>query len=365
MGDRNLILAMSLGSTSTKIGLYRGQTEISRIGIDHPQAELAAFPNLRAQKDYRLAAINGFMATQGVSPKDLAAVVSRGGCLKPLPGGAYLVNDAMIEDLLSCRYGMHPCNLGASLAQQVAMAAGAPALVVDAPTTDELQPMARLSGLPGIERKASFHVLNQRAVGRRLANALGRKYEDLRLIGVHLGGGISVAAHDHGRLVDANNALDGDGPFSPQRAGGLPTSALIDLCFSGQYTRDEIYRQITTQGGLMGYLGTQDARKVQAMIAAGDARAALIYDGMAYQVAKEVGAMATVLGGAVDAIFLTGGLANSARLVDWLKARTSFIAPVYVFPGEDELQALAEGACSVVAGEFVPQVYPEDTILTA
>lgn len=352
-----LILALNPGSTSTKLGLFQGEQELARANIVHPQAELAAFPDLTAQLPYRRAAVEKFLAQQGAKLTELAAVVSRGGVMRPLPGGAYRINQAMIEDLLSCRYGTHPCNLGAALAVELAAPAGALALVVDAPSSDEFAPLARLSGLPELPRRSSFHFLNQRAVGRRLARDLGRDYGELNLIGVHLGGGISVAAHAKGRLIDANNALDGDGPYSPQRAGTLPTAALVDLCFSGRYTRGEVYRLLTTGGGLMAYLGTQDAREVEGRIAAGDEKARLVYEGMAYQVAKEIGAMATVLKGQVDALFFTGGLAHSELLLAWLKERVGFIAPIHVYPGEDELRALAEGAWAVLSGTEQAQEY--------
>jgi len=357
MEKKALILALNPGSTSTKLGLFQGGQELARVNIAHPREELAAFSDPTAQLPYRRAAVEGFLAQQGVRLPELAAVVSRGGVMRPLPGGPYRVNAAMIADLLACRYGTHPCNLGAALAAELAVPGGALALVVDAPSSDEFQPLARLSGLPELPRRSSFHFLNQRAVGRRLAHDLGLSYSDLNLIGTHLGGGISVAAHARGRLIDANNALDGDGPFSPQRAGTLPTAALVDLCFSGRYSRAEIYRLLTTGGGLTAYLGTQDAREVEARIAAGDENARLVYEGMAYQVAKEIGAMATVLKGQVDAIFFTGGLAHSELLLDWIKERVRFIAPLHVYPGEDELLALAEGALAVLEGRDAAQEY--------
>jgi butyrate kinase len=353
-----LILAINLGSASTKMGLYRGKKEVALKTHVHSTDEFSALLDIKDQLPYRREAIQRFLEEHKVQIDDLSAIVSRGGEMRPLPGGAYRVNQEMIDDLLNCRYGEHPTNLGAVLAQELLTSSGETiALVIDPPTSDEFSPLARLSGLKEMPRRSCLHVLNQRSVGKRLAKDLGRNYADLKLIGVHLGGGISVTAHENGRLIDANNGLDGDGPYSPQRAGTLPADALVELCFSGKYTQKEVYSFLTTKGGLMSHLGTQDAEEVEKRIEEGDAKARLIYEGMAYQIAKEIGSMATVFKGQVDGIFFTGGLAHSQILIDWVKERVTFLAPIYIYPGEAELNALVEGTLEVLEEKQILKEY--------
>jgi butyrate kinase len=264
----------------------------------------------------------------------------------------------MIEDLRSGENGVHASNLGAIIANEIATQLGIPSFIVDPVVVDELQPVAIISGIPEIKRKSIFHALNQKAVARRIAQKIGTSYERANFVVAHMGGGITVGAHYHGRVIDVNNGLDGEGPFSPERAGTIPAGDLVSLCFSGKYFASEIMRMIVGRGGLMGYLGTSDAREVEKRIENGDEKAKLIYEAMAYQVAKEIGSYATVLNGQVDGIILTGGLAYGENFVNLIKERIEWIAPVYVVPGENELQALVEGALRVIRGEEEEKTYP-------
>lgn len=355
-----LILVVNPGSTSTKLGIYKNDVEIVREIIIHENDRIKNPSDLIKQFPNRVKLIKNFLNEHSIDIEEVDAIVSRSGELRPMPSGAYRISDAMIDDMLSCRYGLHPCNLGAAIVKELGKGKKALTLIVDAPTSDEFHPLARLSGLPNISRRSCFHVLNQRSIGKRLASDLGRNYEEMNLIGVHMGGGISIAVHQMGQLIDANDALDGDGPYSPQRAGTLPAAALLNLCFSGEISKEQIYGMLTTNGGLMAYLGTQDAKEVEYLINNGDEKALLVYEGMAYQIAKEVGSMATVLKGKVDGIFFTGGMAYSDLLVGWLKERVEFIAPIYLYPGEDELKSLAESTLSVLNNnqsllEYVPE----------
>ena len=264
----------------------------------------------------------------------------------------------MLEDVKKCRWGSHASNLGAPLAVRLAEEAGnIPAFIVDPVVVDELAPEARLSGTPMIERRSIFHALNQKSAARRLARELGKPYESLNLVVVHMGGGISVGGHEQGRVIDVNNALDGEGPFSPERAGSLPAGELAKLCFSGTYNLDQVMRKIAGEGGLVAHLGTNDLREVVRRVDEGDSHAALVFEAMAYQVAREIGARAAALKGRVDAIVLTGGLAYSSRFTDLVASRVAFIAPIHVYPGENELAALAEGALRVLRGEEEPRRY--------
>lgn len=357
------ILVINPGSTSTKLALFSNTNCVFQENVRHSLEELAQFPRIEDQYDLRKQAVRSFLSrAQEKRAIALQAIVARGGTLRPVPGGVYKIDEAMVRDFGV--QGSHPCNLGGRIALELAQEYGAIAVTVDPPSTDELCPFARLSGIPQIERRSSFHALNQKATARRLAAQLGKKYEDLNLIIVHLGGGISVAAHEAGRVIDVNNALDGDGPFSPERSGGLPVRDLVDLCYSGRYSREEIYRLINGRGGLAAYLNTKSGEEVEARIRAGDQWAALVYRAMAYQVAKEVGAMAAVLKGNVNAIGITGGLANSQLLTSWVTEQVDFIAPVYLFPGEFEMQALAEGAVRVLTGIEPLKNYEESILQT-
>ncbi|MBC7194519.1 MAG: butyrate kinase, partial [Caldisericia bacterium] len=287
----------------------------------------------------------------------ISCIVGRGGLIKPVESGTYIINEKMIEDLKEAKRGEHASNLGAIIAYEIAKELKIPAYIVDPVVVDEMDDVARISGLKGIERKSIFHALNQKAVARRAAKDLGKKYEDVNLIVVHLGGGISVGAHRKGRVVDVNNALNGDGPFAPERAGGLPTQDLVDLCFSGKYTFDEMKKKLAGEGGLVSHLGTNDAREVEKRIENGDSYARLVYEAMAYQVSRTIGEMAAVLKGEIDAIVITGGIAYSKMLVDWIRERVSFLGKILVYPGEDEMEALALGALRVLRKEEEPKIY--------
>jgi butyrate kinase len=293
----------------------------------------------------------------GVNPAELDAVVGRGGLLRPVPGGTYLINDKMVEELREEKRGSHASNLGGLLARSIADELGIPAYIADPVCVDELEPIARISGMPENPRESLFHALNQKAVARRVAEDAGREYTDMSLIVVHLGGGISVGVHRLGRVIDVNNAIPGEGPFSPERSGGVPVGKLVEMCFSGSYSREDVMKKLVGSGGLVAYLGTKDAVEVERRIRDGDDRARLIYEAMAYQVAREIGACSTVLNGTVDAIIITGGIAHSKMLVEWIEERVGFIAPVRVYPGEDEMEALAAGGLRVLSGTEEAKTY--------
>ncbi len=350
------ILVINPGSTSTKYGIYTEQgAELVR-SIRHGDEELTLFQGLPmvARLGYRARLLKSALEEDGYSEtgrgeERFAAVAGRGGLLPPMSCGTYLVDDAMVEELRLARHGEHACNLGALLALRFATAAGANAYIVDPVTVDEWQPCARLSGTPLMERECIGHALNIKAVARRFARETGRTYDALRLLVIHMGSGITVSAHRDGRMID-NNTIE-EGPFGPDRTGGLPARALVKLCFSGRFVQKELDHRIFGDGGLFAYLGTRDLQEVERRIDAGDAKAALVLEAMIYQIAKEAGAMAAVLQGKVDALLLTGGMAYSQRMVAELTRYLEWIAPIQVYPGEDELQALAEGVFRVLNGE--------------
>jgi butyrate kinase len=351
VSGKNRLLVINPGSTSTKIAVFENEKPMLEQTLRHTADELNDYPKIIDQYQFRKQIILETLHSQGINLNKLSAVVGRGGLLKPISGGTYSVNELMMEHLRQGYQGEHASNLGGLIAWEIARQFGIPSYIVDPVVVDELCPEARISGLPEIQRRSIFHALNQKAVARRAAAELGKEYSDANLIVVHLGGGISVGAHELGRVVDVNNALDGDGPFSPERAGGLPVGDLIKLCMSGKYTHAEIKKKLVGQGGIVAHLGTNDGRTVQNRVEAGDQQAALIYRAMAYQVAKEVGSCAAVLKGNVDAIVLTGGLAYDRQLlIPWIEERVGFIAPVKVYPGEDEMLALALGALRVIEG---------------
>lgn len=352
------LLVINPGSTSTKIGIYDNEKCVFEETLRHDADELEKYPKIIDQFDFRRETILNTLDNAGINISKLNAVVGRGGVLRPIPGGTYDVNDVMLNDLRSGKFGQHASNLGGIIAEKIASPLNIPAFIVDPVVVDELQPVARVSGIPEIERKSIFHALNQKAVARRVAKDLGKKYEECKFVVTHMGGGITVGAHSHGRVIDVNNGLHGEGPFSPERAGTLPIGDLVALSFSGKYFAGEIMRMLVGHGGLVGYLGTNDARKVEEMIASGDEKAALVYDAMAYQVAKEIGAYSVVLEGNIDAIILTGGLAYGTMFTDAIAKRVNWIAPVKVYPGENELQALAEGGLRVLRGEEESKTYP-------
>lgn len=351
-----LILVINPGSTSTKIAVFAGEEQIFAAGLAHHDQDLARFPQVMDQQEYRRQLIMEALQRQQLNMAALEAVIGRGGLMRPVAGGVYAVNEAMLDDLRACRCGLHASNLGAILAHDLAGQAGAPCFVADPVVVDELQPLARYSGHPDIARRSIFHALNHKAVARRLAAELGRPYAELRLIVAHLGGGVSVGAHLGGRVVDVNNALDGDGPFSPERSGSLPAGDIVSWCFSGA-TENDIRRRLTGQGGLRAYLGTASGQDIRRRIAEGDGRAREVMAAMAYQVAKDIGAMAAVLDGEVDAIVLTGGLAHDDLLIEDIRRRVAFIAQVVVHPGEDEMQALALAALRVLRHGETPLTY--------
>lgn len=355
--DKLRLLIINPGSTSTKIGVFEDEEMVFEQTLRHDVEDLKEYKKIFDQYEFRKKIILDALIERNIPVESLDAVVGRGGLLKPIEGGTYQVDEEMINDLKEGVLGEHASNLGGILAFEIAKEAGGKAFIVDPVVVDELQDVARISGLKGIERVSIFHALNQKAVARRYAKETGLKYEDLNLIVAHLGGGVSVGAHRKGRVVDVANALDGEGPFSPERAGGLPVGDLIKLCFSGKYTQDQIKRMITGQGGIVSYLGTNDAREVENRIKSGDEYAKLIYQAMAYQIAKEIGACSAVLKGEVDGIIITGGIAYDKVFTSWLKEMVSYIAKVTVYPGEDELQALAQGGLRVLKGEELPKRY--------
>ncbi|MGI6364823.1 MAG: butyrate kinase [Bacillota bacterium] len=347
------ILAVNPGSTSTKLAVFEDDSLHATETLRHNPQELA--PVIVDQLEYRTALVSQWLASTCVGAK-LSAVVGRGGMLKPIPGGTYLVNERMREDLRQGVGGQHASNLGGLIAHTIAAGLGLPAFIVDPVSVDEFIPEARISGIPDIQRRSRSHALNIRAVARRAARDLGHELEDINLIVAHLGGGISVAPLEKGRMLDVNDANE-MGPFSPERSGGLPTGDLVQMAFSGKYTQEELLNKITRGSGLLGYLGTNDGVVVGERIQAGDTKAELIGRAMAYQIAKEIGAMATVLRGEVRAIVITGGLAHYKRLTGWTKEYVRFIAPVLIYPGEDELRALAMGCLRVLRGEEEPREY--------
>ncbi len=348
------ILAINPGSTSTKIAVFEDLKELFTKNIKHSVEDLKPFSRIIEQYEFRKNIILQELKNEGYEISEIDAVVGRGGLLKPIPGGVYKVNELLIEDLKAEKMGEHASNLGGILAKEIAKVASkdAEAYIVDPVVVDEMEEIARISGMPDIPRVSIFHALNQKAVARRYARETGKKYEDLNLIVVHMGGGISVGAHKNGKVVDVNNALDGDGPFSPERSGGVPIGQLVKLAFSGKYTLADIKKKIKGNGGLVAYLGTNDAYKVELRVKDGDKEAELIYKAMAYQISKDVGAMGTVLNGKVDAIILTGGVAYDKMFVGWLKERISFVSSnIVVYPGEDEMKALSENVYYAKQGE--------------
>lgn len=351
------LLIMNPGSTSTKIGVYEDDKEVLVETLRHSAEEIGQYATIVDQFEFRKNVILNVLKEKNFDINTLSAVVGRGGLLKSIEGGTYAVNDIMLEDLRIGVQGQHASNLGGIIANEIAKELNIPAFIVDPVVVDEMDAVARVSGMPEIERKSIFHALNQKAVAKRYANEVKKSYNELNLIVAHLGGGISVGAHKAGRVVDVNNALDGEGPFSPERSGGLPVGDLVKLCFSGKYTEADIKKMITGKGGIVAYLETNDAKAVDERATAGDKEAKLIFDAMGYQVAKEIGKCAAVLSGKVDAIILTGGIAYSKNLVNYIKERVEFISQVVVYPGEDEILALAEGGLRVLRGEEAAKEY--------
>ncbi|MEC0280307.1 butyrate kinase [Bacillus halotolerans] len=355
--DEKRILTINPGSTSTKIGVFHNERSIFEKTLRHNIEELQQFDHIIDQYEFRKKHILETLHEQGINISKFDAVCARGGLLRPIEGGTYEVNDGMIEDLKSGYAGQHASNLGGIIAREIADGLNIPSYIVDPVVVDEMSELAKISGMPEIERKSIFHALNQKAVARKAAASLGKRYENMKMIITHLGGGITIGVHDRGRVVDVNNGLHGEGPFSPERAGTVPAGDLVNLCFSGEYTKEEMMKKLVGIGGLSGYLGTNDAVKVEQMIQEGDEKARLIFDAMAYQVAKEIGAASAVLKGEVEAIVLTGGLAYGKSFVSSIRSYIDWISDVLVYPGENELQSLAQGALRVLQGEEQSKQY--------
>jgi butyrate kinase len=352
-----LVLAVNPGGGSTKLALFRGAALVREEKLRHP--ELASRPAARTWDELpvRVAAVRAFLAAHGVARGDLAAVAGRGGLLRPLDAGAYAVDAAMLRDLETAPRGQHAANLGAPIARELADEHGCPALVVDPVSVDELEPVAQVTGLPGVVRTSIVHALNMRAVARRHAEAEGLPLSEVRLVVAHLGTGISLSAWRDGRMVDVVSPLD-EGPFSGDRAGGLPVTAVVAICFAPGAEEAAVRRRLFGDGGLFAHFGTRDVREVLRRAEAGEAGPALVLDALCYQVAKGVGGLAAALEGQVDAVLLTGGLCHLAPVVAAISRRIGWIAPVKVHPGEDECRALAEGALRVLAGEEPAKAYP-------
>ncbi|WP_234122387.1 butyrate kinase [Clostridium hydrogenum] len=345
------LLIINPGSTSTKIAVYEGEKEIFQETLRHSSEEIGKFKSVADQQDFRTEVILGILKKKNIDVKDMDAIVGRGGLLKPIPSGTYEVNDSMLKDLKENVRGEHASNLGAIIANKIGNSIGKPAFIVDPVVVDEMEEIARFSGIPELPRKSIFHALNQKAVAKRYARESSKKYEDVNVIVAHMGGGVSVGAHRKGKIIDVNNALDGEGAFSPERSGGVPSGDLARMCFSGKYTLEEVLKKITGKGGFVAYFNTNDARVVEKGLMEGDPKATLLYNAMGYQVAKDIGAAAAVLNGQVDAIILTGGVAYGKPMIDFISKMVSFIAPIVVYPGEDEMLALAQGAIRALSGE--------------
>jgi butyrate kinase len=353
------ILAINPGSTSTKFAVYFGEVCMLKKTLRHSIEELSLYNNIIDQFEFRKGIIIDSLIEEGFDVDSIKYIIGRGGLTYPLKSGVYLVNNRMLEHAKAGIYGQHASNLGPLIADYIALQIpGARAFIADPVVVDELEDIARFSGHPAFERRSIFHALNQKATARLHAKKIGRKYEKLNLIIAHLGGGISVGAHRKGKVIDVNNALDGEGPFSPERSGTLPAGQLIDFCFSNKYQIDEVRRMVLGEGGYVAYLGTNDAKEVENRAEKGDEMAMRIQDALGYQVAKAIGEMAVVLNGYVDAILLTGGLANSQYLTRYITSKVEFISAVHVYPGEDELEALALNALRVVTGEIELLEYP-------
>ncbi len=344
------ILAINPGSTSTKISLYNGAEEVFTKTLRHSSEEIGGFEKVIDQFKFREGTIVAALEESGVKLEDLTAVVGRGGLLRPISSGVYAVNEEMVEDLKSAKYGEHASNLGGIIALEISKRVGCPAYIADPVVVDEMCDVARVGGHPMFPRLSIFHALNHKAIAKLYAKEIGRDYNDLNLVVAHLGGGCSIAAHSKGKVVDVNNALMGDGPFSPERTGGISAMQLAKVCFSGEYTHEEIKKIISGKGGIVAHLGTNSFKDVDDMVAAGDPKATLISDAFVYNVAKAIGGMAAALSGNVDGIVVTGGIAYGKLIMQQLTDMVKFIAPVRIYPGEDEMGALAKNALAVIEG---------------
>lgn len=374
------IMVINPGSTHDEVSIFRGQDEIFNHTVRYSIEDLKLYEdkNVTSQFEYRKNLIKKTLAEQEIDLSQLDAVIGRGGLLHPIPGGVFTVNNEMINDLAEARYGDHPCNLGAILANAVGKAFDKPAFIADSVVVDELWPLARYSGMPGIQRKSIFHCLNQKRVARLAAEKLNKKYEECNLIVCHAGGGITIGAHVKGKVVDVNNGLDGDGPFTPQRTGCLPGGSLAEVCFSGKYTLSEMKKKITRVGGLRAYLGTSDLITIDKYIKGEPLaknhnlytdyirpdKASEVLEAMCYQIAREIGALSTAMKGKVDGIVLTGGVMYDEFCLPWITERVEWIAPIFVFPGSQEMRALRDAAERVLTGKETPMVYEAETSFT-
>jgi butyrate kinase len=343
------ILVINPGSTSTKIAFYEDVVQVRLKKIEHSAEELSVFDDVLDQKEFRMRMVADTLAEWGIDADMLSCVMGRGNLLPNMVGGGYLVDENMVSALESGVASPHVSNVAALIAYSIAHPIGIPAYIYDSVTADEFMPIAKVTGLPGVERGSMTHVLNQKAVSRKYAASIGKSYESLSLIVVHMGGGVTIGLHYCGKVIDA--IRDDSGPFSPERLGSIPLLYVVDMCFSGQYTKKEMVKFLRGSGGMKAYLGTADAREIERMIAEGDAQAKLIYEAQAYQIAKGIGELAPTVNGKLDAIILTGGMAYSDMMTDWIAERVRFIAPVVLMPGENEMEALAQGAVRLLNGE--------------
>lgn len=355
---RKLILVINPGSTSTKVAVYHNNSPLFLKNIKHNSEQLNSFPSISAQYEFRKNFISRELEHAEIDLCDIGIIIGRGGLIKPIESGIFEVNESMYNDLLNSPFGQHASNLGGLIAYDMAKTLkGVRAIIADPVVVDELSDVARVAGHPEFKRYPIFHALNQKAIARNYANSHDQKYEELHLIVAHLGGGISVGAHEKGRVVDVNNALDGEGPMSAERSGTIPAGQLVKVCFSGKYDQQTIEKMIIGQGGLVAYLGTNDGYEIELMVREGNERAKTLQNALSYQVGKAIGEMATVLKGNVDAILLTGGMANNNMITDYIKSMVKFIAPVIIYPGEDEMKAMADNALRVLRGEITPKKY--------
>lgn len=351
------ILAINPGSTSTKIALYEDEKEIFVTTLNHPAQEVEKYSKVQGQFEMRKNVVLSCLKENGFKVKELAAVVGRGGMLPPVKSGAYQVNDQMVDRLKNNPIMEHASNLGALIAYEIAQSIHVPAYIYDSVRVDELNDIARISGMPDIPRSSTSHALNSRAMAIKVAKKYGKHYSDMNFVVAHLGGGISLSAHEKGQMVDI--VSDDEGPFSPERAGRVPCKPLIDLCYSGKFDKATMHKKLRGNGGIKAYLNTVDVREVEKMMENGDENAKLIFEAMAYQVSKGIGELATVLEGKVDAIIITGGIAYSERMTALIKKRVDFIAPIEIMPGENEMESLALGTLRVLNGEEIARQYAE------
>lgn len=357
------ILVINPGSTSTKLAIYDGENEYLTKTLRHSAEELAPFAKIVDQYEFRENIIKEFLKESKLQITDFAAIIGRGGLVRPIPSGVYQVDETMLEDLRSGKYGEHASSLGAILAYELTRGTDIPKFIADPVVVDEMCELARYSGDPAMKRVSIFHALNQKAVALKAAQEIGKPYKEVNLIVVHMGGGISIGAHKQGKVIDVNNALDGDGPFSPERSGTLPLCSFIDLCFSGKYTRDEMKKNLKGKGGLVSYLGINDAVEIQKRIRNGDKEAELYYKGMIYQISKWIGKMSAPLKGTIDGIVLTGGLAyDNDHVVKWISDHVGFLARIFVYPGGDEEEALAYAALGALNGKRRIKSYAEEIL---